>query len=280
MCAQIQRASVPIYFSSFFMKTTTTLSIAAALTLAMGSIPAAIVFADSSDMSGTNTMTPIYRMQGSSSSSSDYWNSWNMQGNSSSMMNTQGMGCTGMTGTPLDQCLQNLGVSQDTSNPWTSMTSNSWAGSMPSFRCDSYTGTDHTNCQQQLLLDWQSSYRAFQNWETNTSNTMQQMMQTSGLTTLQIQGILNGSITTQSANGGYSDVSTMRDAWKICQQFTGRTQARCMRDALTGETTVTGINSFSQWEKLANTLNNGTYKNTSSSSWNSSSSMSSAMSAQ
>ncbi len=249
-----------IYFLHFlFMKATTPLSVLTALALMAGSIPAAFAVnsiydsTDSSDSSSSSSWS-------SSSSSNSSWNSsdyWTTQSSSqSSYWLMQHPDCLGMTGDPLDACLQQLGVFPSSPNGTSWLPTNTtWLSSMPNLHCETYTSADRAACEQQMLTNWIAAYRALHAWVDQMDQHMQDMMRANGLSDMQITDISAGLTTSTSINntGTYSNTATMRDAWKVCQQFDGRTQARCMRDALTSNSGFD--NRFRNWTELDDELN-------------------------
>lgn len=253
------------FFTPCCMTLHTPLSIVTALTLLTGSIPATLALS-SSDTSSTPWYDTTTSSSSSSSDTSDYWNTQSSSDSSAWLQKQLHPDCAGMTGSALDECLQQLGVFPETQNgaSWLPMGS-TWLSNMPNLQCDTYTSADRAACQQQVLTNWMTAYRALHTWVDQMDLQMQDQMRTAGLSDAQIADISAGLTTTQVVNNtGYATTEDMRDAWKVCQQFDGRTQARCMRDALTSSN---GDNRFRDWTALDGLVNgNDSSTNTRSSS--------------
>ncbi len=226
----------------------TPFSIATAALLLVGSIPAAMALTFIDDQSGLSVTTSGTSQWSASSQNS----SWTSSENSNwSALAQRVVSCTNnnVTGNALTQCLMNAQLFQTTAPSWMSANTNPWMQNMPSLHCNLASGTERVACEQQLINEWQISYRSYRNWVDSMDTSMQEMMQGAGLSEVQVQNIWNGNVSSPDTTGMSAAVAA-REAWKICQKFEGRTQARCMRDALTEDR-------LQEWADLDNVLNNG-----------------------
>lgn len=190
----------------------------------------------------------------SSSSSMPFWNSSLGVPPAAS---TLGITCMGLSGDSLSQCLRQLGIFTGTGG-MTGM------DNPLMMQCTIYTGTQRSECERTRLLSWQMSYGMFRRWMDDMDRQLQTAMTNAGLTVAQVTSIVEGNLNVQTTNDGYADSETMRQAWEVCQQFDGRAQARCMRDALTNNASFE--NRFRGWADLQESLDESDFFNRSSSS--------------